>query len=210
MNFFTYALKIVYLSKQKTTVMKRSPLLLLVLFSSLLFLSSCGDLKQTRDLYDDWWPVRASGSYENEKFSAQWNGALGVHGDIVIKYVNKSNPSLFYEETKYYPAYKFSKQKKTFSTISIESLGDTHTLLRGLKFEVKKGMIYFEKANDRGKGTGEFDEGHTLQFLDDNTVQIGDVQYQRYQYFKEQHPETFRPLSEMGFDLDEIPITRRD
>ena len=183
---------------------------LFLLLVTLLTCSACADFRQTRELYDEWWPVHASGTFENEKFSAQWNGDLGIHGDIVIKYVSKNNPSLYYEGTKYYPAYQFSKKKKTFSTISIESLGDTHTLLKNLKFQVKGGMIYFEKTNDRGKGTGEFDEGQPLKFLDDNTVQIGDVKYQRYQYFKDQHPDVFKPLAEKGFDLDRIPITRID
>lgn len=183
---------------------------LFLLLVSLLACSACADLRQTKNLYDDWWPVHASGTFDNGLYSAQWNGDLGLHGDILVKYVSKNNPSLSYEDTRYYPAYQFSKKKKTFSTVSIESLGDTHTLLKNLKFQVKDGMIYFEIPNDRGKGTGEFDEGRSLKFLDDNTVQIGDVKYQRYQYYKDQHPDFFKPLAEKGFDLDRIPITRME
>ena len=188
--------------------MKRITLLFLALIPTLLIFSSCADLRQTKDLYDNWWPVHASESFENDNFTAQWNGNLGIHGDILVKYVSKKNPSLYYEDTKYYPAYVFSKAKKTYGTISIESLGDTHSLLKGLQFKVKDGMLYLEKPNDRGKGTGEFDEGHPLKFIDDNTVQIGGVTYERYKYFKEKHPEVFKPLADKGFDLDEIPIVR--
>ena len=190
--------------------MKRFSILSLTLLSAMLFLSSCADMKQTKDLYDDWWPVHASGTFENDNFTAKWDGNLGIHGDILIKFVSKKNPALSYEDTKYYPAYEFSKSKKTYSTISIESLGDMHTVLKGLEFKVKGGMIYFEKANDRGKGTGELDEGRPLKFINDNTIQIGDVTYERYKYFKDKHPEVFKPYSEMGFDLDRIPITRVD
>lgn len=190
--------------------MKRFSILSLTLLSAMLFLSSCADMKQTKDLYDDWWPVHASGTFENDNFTAKWDGNLGVRGDILIKYVSKKNPSMSYEDKKYYPALSFSKSEKTYSTISIESLGDMHNILKGLNFKVKGGMIYFEKANDRGKGTGELDEGRPLKFINDNTVQIGDVTYERYKYFKDKHPEVFKPYSEMGFDLDRIPITRVD
>lgn len=190
--------------------MKRISLLFLAMLPALLLLSSCSDFRQTRNLYDDWWPVHASGSFDNDRFTANWDGDLDIHGDIVIKYVSKQNSSLYYEDTKYYPAYRFTKKGKTFSTISIESLSQPYNILKNLKFEVKDGVIYFEKPNERGKGTGEFDEGQPLKFIDDNTVQIGNVKYQRFKYFKESHPEVFKPLSEKGFDLEWIPVIDKD
>ena len=186
--------------------MKRISLLFLALFPALLLISSCADFRQTKDLYDDWWPVHASGTFNNGKFSAKWDGDLGVHGDIVITYVSINNPSLSYDDTKYYPAYQFSKKKKAFCTVTIESLSDMHALTKFLGFKVKDGTIYFEIPNERGKGSGEYDEGHPLKFINDDTVQIGDVTYERYKVFKDKHPEVFKYAAEMGFDLDRLPV----
>lgn len=175
------------------------------IFLALLFAPSCSDFNLQKDLYGDWWPVHASGSAENGQFAATWNGALGVHGDIVVKFVNKNNASLNYEDTRYYPMLSFSKKRKAFCTVTLESLGDMQAS-RYRNFEIKDGTIFFEKGDKNGKGTGEMDEGHALTFMEEDVVKIGEVTYERYAYFKSKHPEIFKPLSEKGFDLETPPI----
>lgn len=177
----------------------------LVILSLLLLLPSCGDLKQQKDLYGDWWPVRASGSAENEQFTAKWDGNLGIHGDIVITFVNKKNASLSYQDTYYYPMLSFSKKEKAYCTVTLQSLGDMRAS-RYRKFEIKDGKLFLEKAGDYGRGTGEFGEGLDITFLEEDVVRIGDVTYERYPYFKSKHPEIFNILAEKGFDLETPPI----
>lgn len=189
-------------NRPRIAAMKHKSLLFLSVLYILLLLPSCGDLKQVRDLYDDWWPVRASGSAENDYFSASWDGDLGIHGDIVVKYVDKTDPRLFYEETRYYPALSFSKKEKAYCTISIQSLGNRQTG-KYMKFKVEDGKIYFEKPNKSGRGSGEFDDGQDLTFLSDDRVKIGNVTYERYDVFKARHPDVFKSLAaELGLDPD--------
>ncbi len=185
--------------------MKIKARFVLPLLSILLLTASCGDLSLQKDLYGDWWPVHASGSRSNDVFSATWDGDLGIHGDIVVTFVNKNNSSLSFEDRLYYPMLSFSKKRKAYCTVNIESLGDMKAG-RYLKFEVKDGKVFFEKTNDTGKGTGEFGEGQDLTFLQDDVVRIGKVTYERYAYFKSKHPEVFKPLAEKGFDLETPPI----
>lgn len=185
--------------------MKTKSVYFFAMLSAAFLLASCSDFKLQKDLYGDWWPVRASGSVDNDQFSATWDGNLGVHGDILVTYVSKKNPNLSYEDTRYYPMLSFNKSQKKFCTVTLQSLGDMRAG-RYRKFEVKGGQIFFEQANDQGKGTGEFGEGEDLTFLEDDVVKIGKVTYERYEYFKSKHPEIFKPLSEKGFDLTTPPI----
>ncbi|MBR0223816.1 MAG: hypothetical protein IJL93_06025 [Bacteroidales bacterium] len=185
--------------------MKTKSVYFFSLLASLLLFSSCSDMKQRNDLYGDWWPVHASGSADNEKFTAKWDGDLGIHGDIVIKFVNKNNADLSYEETRYYSALSFSKKRKAFCTISLKSLGEMKSSSYR-KFEVKDGKLYFEKTNSNGKGTGEFGDGQDLSFINEDVIRVGNVKYERFAYFKNKHPEVFKPFAEMGFDLETIPV----
>lgn len=178
--------------------------LLPILSALLLSLFSCSDLKQTKNLYGEWWPVHASGNFENEQFTAKWDGDLGIHGDITVTYVNKKNAILSYDDVRYYPMICFSKKQNAYCTITIQSLGDMRSG-KYLNFEVKDGKVFYEKADERGIGTGEFDEGHELKFLGDDVVRIGGVTYERYAYFKSKHPEIFKSLAGAGFNLT-LPI----
>lgn len=186
--------------------MKHNVLSLIVLLAALPALFSCSDLRQTKDLYDEWWPVHASGSYENSQFTARWDGNLGIHGDISVTFVNKDVPDITYQETRYYEMLSFSKARKGYCTISIESLGNMHATSKYLQFYIKDKKLFLEIPNSSGRGTGEYAEGVDISFPDDNTVKIGTVTYERYSYFKEKHPEVFKPLAEMGFDLETPPI----
>ena len=101
--------------------MKTKAPFVLPLLSVLLLTASCSDLNLQKDLYGDWWPVHAAGSRSNDVFSATWDGDLGIHGDIVVTYVNKTNSSLNYEDKLYYPMLSFSKKRNAFCTVSIAS-----------------------------------------------------------------------------------------
>ena len=185
--------------------MKIKSFYFLSLLAGFFLLSSCSDLKQQKELYGDWWPVHASGSLDNEQFTARWDSDLGVHGDIVITFTDKKNPKLTYEDTQYYPMLSFSKKQKKYCTVSLQSLGDMKAS-RYRSFEIKDGKISLEKAGSNGRGNGEFTEPMDLTFLEDDVVRIGDVTYERYAYFKNKHPEIFKPLAEKGFDLETPPI----
>ena len=185
--------------------MKSKSICIFAFLSVLLLLPACSDVKLTNDLYDDWWPVHASGSYDDNRFTARWDGDLGIHGDIKVNYVNKNNASLSYDDVVYYPMVSFSKKRKAFCTVTLQSLGDMRQS-KYLKFEVKDGKLFYEKSDERGKGTGEFGEGQDLNFLSGDVVRIGNITYERYSYFKTRHPEIFKELAALGFDPDFLPI----
>ena len=167
---------------------------------SLLVLSSCSeDIRITKNLYDDWWPVRASGTYESNYYKASWDGNLDKRGGIVVLFVNKTNPSLNYEDTQYYPALSFNKTKETFCYVYIQNRSDVQSS-KDLKFYVEDGKIYFEKMKDNGRGSGEYLEGLDIAFQGDNIVKIGNVTYERYSYYK-----THASTSDLG-PGDRIPI----
>ena len=177
--------------------------LLIPMFCCLLVFSSCVDTKTTKNLYDDWWPIHASGSFSSEYFKASWDGDLNKHGGIEVTYQSTTNPALNYKEDIYYPALKFSKKQKGFCYISLKDLLNI-TASKYLKFYVKDGQVFLEKVNDAGRGTGEYQEGKTVTFQGDDIVKIGDVTYQRYSAYRQAHK-----LSTSSDDLapgDEIPI----
>lgn len=165
--------------------MRYKSIFFMAILSCLALFTSCVDTKLTKDLYDQWWPVHASGSFQSEYFTAKWNGALNKRGGIEVTYQSTNNPNLNYKEFVFYPAIEFSKSKG-YCTFDIKTLDITQS--KYIKFQVKDGKLYLEKTNDAGRGTGEFGEGKDISFLSENEVKIGDVTYQRYSYYREQNP----------------------
>jgi len=174
---------------------------LVFLAVALLLASSCSeDSKTVKSIYDDWWPVHASGSWESEYFTGHWDGDLNSKGDIKITFYDKTNPEIKYTETFNYKALSFKKDRKHFNYIDISSFD--YTASRQLLFYVKDKKIYFEKANETGRGTGEYEDGKDITFLDNDHMKIAGVTYERFSVYYEAH----RPYGDKSVILLEIPI----
>ena len=163
----------------------RSKLTLFLLLLTCLAAGSCSDTSMTRNLYDDWWPIHATGSRENESFRAQWDGDLNSNGAIEVTYVSKANPSLAYTDLIYFNALSFNSDKKTFRYAYINSMEITFS--KALKYYIEKKIIYFEKMNNLGRGSGEYDSGKDLSFIDKDHVKIGGITYERFSVYYESH-----------------------
>lgn len=183
--------------------MRFKTILSLSFLAGVLLLASCNDdTRTTRNLYDDWWPVHAAGSQENDMFSARWDGDLSVYGGIEATFVDKNNPSRKYTQIIYYKALSFKSDRKTFNYITISSR--EYTSSRALKFYVKDKKIFFEKMSETGRGTGDYEEGKDISFVDDDHVKIDGVTYERYSVYYEKH----RPYGSTTEDriCTEIPV----
>ena len=174
---------------------------LVFLAAALLMAASCEDSKTVKNLYDDWWPVHASGSQENDYFKASWDGDLNSNGGIDVTFVDKTNPSIRYTQTIYYKALSFKKDHKHFTYINISSKDYTASKL--LLFYVKDKQIFFEKMTDSGRGSGEYEDGKDISFVNNDHVKIGNVTYERFSVYYEAH----RPYGDKSGILTEIPIT---
>lgn len=152
---------------------------LLAILSAVLFLSSCADTTIKRNLADDWWPIHATGTFDDGYFTASWDSDLGARGGLFITFTNKTDPSLKYDDVWYFDALSFAKDHKTFQYISIRNLD--YETSRALKYYIKDKKIYFEIKNEAGRGTGEYGEGKDIKFLDDDRVLIDGVTYERYE-----------------------------
>ena len=167
--------------------MRTKALFFLTLAASLLLLGSCADMKLTKDLYDDWWPIHASGSQENAYFTARWDGDLNNFGNIDITFVDKSDPTITYVETKNYYALSFTKGRESFRYIDVSTR--TPVASRYYKFYVKDKKIYFEVQSETGRGSGDYDEGHDITFTDKDHVKIDNVLYERYSVYHDRNQE---------------------
>ena len=174
---------------------------LVFLAAALLMTASCADNTTVKNLYDDWWPVHASGSQENEYFKAQWDGDLNANGGIDVTFVDKTNPSIRYTQTIYYKALSFKKDHKHFTYIDVSSRDYPSSKL--LLFYVKDSQIYFEKMNDAGRGSGEYEEGKDINFTNKDHVKIGNVTYERFSVYYEAH----RPYGSKEALLTKIPVS---
>lgn len=164
--------------------MKIKALFSFFLLAGVLLTSSCGeDFRTTRNLYDNWWPIHAQGSMEIDAFASTWNGDLDSHGSILAVFKNKTNPDLQYTRPIYYKALYFNKDRKHFVYISINS--SSYIQSKPLQFYVKDKKIYYEKQNEAGRGSGEFEEGKSISFLDNDHIKIEGVTYERYSVYRE-------------------------
>ena len=173
----------------------------------LFVLTSCGEQQSfTKKITGDWWPVHASGSIDNDVFSAKWDGALGEHGDIEVKYISKSDPSRVVKQVVFYPALSFGKDSRKNDAMRYLDIRSLYDIKAGkyLKYKASDGKIYIEKTNENGTPTGEFDDGHPYSFPDKNTLKIDNVTYQSYSYYKETHPRN--PVTEISDDSGLIPV----
>jgi len=158
--------------------MKIKPITLISFLAGLLFLSACEDAKITRNLYDDWWPIHATGSFDDGHFTAKWDSDLSTRGGVQVTFTSKTDPSLNYNRTLYYSGLSFASDRKTFQYITIKDL--EYEGSKSLKYYVKDKKIYFEIMNEAGRGTGEYQEGKDLKFTSDDRILIDGVTYERY------------------------------
>lgn len=166
-------------------------------------LSACGpDIQITRKLNDDWWPIHASGDVKGDFFSAQWDADLDGYGKVDVTYYDNTTPSIFYVESKYYPALSFEDDGKNFRYIDISTKEPVAG--RYLRYYVKNKKIYFELANETGRGSGEYDDGHDISFESKDILKIGNVTFERFSVYYEKHLKSnTTSISETG----RIPIT---
>lgn len=192
----------VYLQEKNNTltIMRIKVFHLFFLAATLLMTASCDDSRTVKNLYDDWWPVHASGSQENDYFKATWDGDLNSNGGIEVTFVDKTNPTIHYTQMIYYKALSFKKDHKHFTYIDVSSMD--YTSSRQLLFYVKDKKIYFEKMNNAGRGSGEYEEGKDINFVNDDHVKIENVTYERFSVYYEAH----RPYGSKEAILTEIPI----
>lgn len=155
---------------------------LLALLSALLLLGGCADMKMTRDLYDDWWPIHATGSFDNGHFTANYDSDLGARGGLIITFTNKADPSMQYTDTWYFNALSFDKNRKNFKYITIKNL--QYESSRQLEYYIKDKKIYFEIMDEAGRGTGEYEKGKDIKFIGDDRVLIDGVTYERYAAYR--------------------------
>lgn len=172
----------------------------------LLFLTACSEQQEfTKNIEGDWWPVHASGSLEDAIFEAHWDGDLGEHGEILVTFKSKSDPSISQKSYIFYPAYSFGKDsRKNDAVRTIDLSSRDYKASKYLQYKVEEGILYIEKTNENGTPTGEFDNGRPYKFLDKNNLQIGTVTYQAYAYYKETHRNS--TVSELSGDSDRIPV----
>ena len=180
--------------------MFKKSFLLLAMIAGIFALASCSDMRITKNLYDDWWPIHASGTWENDYYKATWDGDLDKYGGILIKFVHKTDPSLNYEMTRYYPALIFKKKPDTFCYAYIQNPREIETS-KQLKFYVEDGMIFMETMNDAGRGSGQYAE-HPISFQGKDLVKIDNVTYQRYSVYRAEHPTSTTELA----PGDRIPV----
>lgn len=181
----------------------RNRFLQFIIMAAILILAgSCSEDSQTvKNIYDNWWPIHATGSEENTYFKANWNGDLNGQGAILVTYVDKSNPDIKYKEYKYFKALAFNKDRKHFNYIDISTFD--YKASKQILFYVKDGKIFFEKTNDAGRGTGEYEEGKDISFPDKDHMIINGVTYERFAVYYEKH----RPYGDKEkVILTEIPI----
>ena len=182
--------------------MRKRFLLFIFMAAVLILTGSCSEDSQTvKNIYDNWWPIHATGSEENTYFKASWNGDLNSSGAITITFFDKTDPGISYKETRYYKALAFNKDRKHFNYIDISTY--EYKSGKQLLFYVKDGKIFFEKANDAGRGTGQYEEGKDISFPDKDHMMIEGVTYERFAVYYEKH----RPYGDKEKAiLTEIPI----
>ena len=163
--------------------MRFKSLFFLSLAAGMLMLASCADMKMTKDIYDDWWPIHAKGSQEANHFAASWDGDLDNYGAIRVTFNDTDNMGLSYSQYMYYKALSFAKDRKAFCYIDISDRD--YPASRYLNFYIKDQKIYFEKLNEAGRGNGEYEEGKDIKFLDKDHMLIDGVTYERYAVYYE-------------------------
>ena len=139
-----------------------------------------------------WKPVYASGTFDDATYIHYFSGPVDEHGVIPQVYVSKTNPDVKYESTMTIVGFNFFRKdgKDYFTTFLMDTPNEK--MYEPLLYRIEGGMIYRELPwaalvngstyggiEDLLKGSGQFDKGTPISFLDDCQVKIGNTTYQR-------------------------------
>ena len=167
------------------------PYRIILLLAGIMMLAGC-EKSPYNELEGRWKPVFASGTYDDAAYVHSFNGPVDEHGVIPQVYVSKTNPDVKYESTMTIVGFNFFRKdgKDYFTTFFMDTPNEK--IYEPLMYKIEGGMIYRELPwtaivngstyggiEDLLKGSGKFDEGRPISFLDDGQVKIGDTTYQR-------------------------------
>lgn len=142
-----------------------------------------------------WKPVFASGTYDDGTIGIgyvyYYDGPADSHGTVSCVRVARTNPELRYEETTTIPGYRFFRKdgKDVFENFFMDTPGEA--FYKPLMYKVEGGKIYREwpwaylingdsnHLDHLMEGSGHFDNGTPITFLDDGRITIGNFTYQR-------------------------------
>ena len=159
---------------------------IVLLLAGLVLLAACEKLPED-ELRGKWKPVYASGSYEDAVYTHYFNGPVDAHGMIPQHYVSREHPEVSYDGTLTISGLRFFREKgeDVFTAFEPDSPGKATGV--PLRYKVEGGRLYRELpwyaltngSDSREGGSGQFDAGTPLTFLDDDRVLIGDFTYER-------------------------------
>ena len=161
---------------------------ILFLLAGVLLLAGCEKIMPSNGLEGRWKPVYASGTYEDATYIHYFDGPADEHGVVPQVYVGKTNPDVKYESTMTLGGYRFFRKdgKDVFTTFLMDTPNEK--IYEPLMYRIEDGIIYREMPwgaliNDSldylDQGSGQFDEGTPITFLDNGQLKIGNFTYQR-------------------------------
>jgi len=165
----------------------------ILLLAGVMMLAGCEKMP-SNSLEGRWKPVYASGSYNDAAYNHSYSGPVDEHGVIPQVYVSKTNPEVRYESTLTIAGFNFFRKdgQDYFTTFLMDTPNEK--IYEPLMYKIEGGKIYLELPwtaivnggigtyggiEDLLKGSGKFDEGRPISFLDDGQVRIGDITFQR-------------------------------
>ena len=167
--------------------MKRILSLFATIALALLVFSGCQ--KEAVDgLQGKWKPVYIFGTGELGGYIVSCDSPVDEHGNAKEVLVGKERPDVVYEENILVPGIRFFRQKgeDVFITFFMDS--PKEYIGKPLKYMIREGKIYHELPMGAfincdpsllDEGSGEFDEGSPLVYLDNGQIQIGGITYSR-------------------------------
>ena len=160
---------------------------IIMLLAGVLLLAGCEKMP-SNSLEGRWKPVYASGTFEDATYIHYYDGPADEHGVISQVYVGKINPDIKYESTMTLVGYRFFRKdgKDVFTTFLMDT--PKQAIYEPLMYRIEDGIIYCEMpwgylindiADHLMEGSGQFDEGKPISFLDNGQIKIGNTTYQR-------------------------------
>ena len=163
----------------------------ILVLAGVLMLAGC-EKSPYNVLEGRWKPVYASGTFDDATYIHYFSGPVDEHGVIPQVLVGKTNPDVKYESSMMILGFRFFRKdgKDYFTAFKMDTPNEE--IYEKLMYRIEGGKIYCELPwtaivngstyggiEDLLKGSGKFDEGKPISFLDDGQVKIGDTTYQR-------------------------------
>lgn len=167
--------------------MKRIFALFATITLALLLFSGCE--KGSMDgLQGKWKPVYICANGELGGYIVSCDSPIDEHGNATEVLVGKDRPDVVYEEAILVPGIRFFRQKgeDVFITFLMDS--PKKYIGKPLKYYIREGKLYRELSMGAtincdpsllDEGSGEFDKGSPIEFLDNGQIQIGGITYSR-------------------------------